>query len=72
LTCGTGRSLLAITERGKGSSGNGAHECLLSGAVANRQLLACFVEKLADASFGDVFGGPRTITGWAIVDPGPI
>jgi hypothetical protein len=33
--------------------------------------LADSVEKLADASFGDVFGGPRTITRWAIVDPGP-
>ena len=33
--------------------------------------LADSVEELADASFGDVFGGPRTITRWAIVDPGP-
>ena len=29
------------------------------------------VEKLADTAFGDLFGGPRTITRWAIVDPGP-
>jgi hypothetical protein len=32
---------------------------------------AYFVEKLADVAFGDVFGGPPTITRWAIVDPGP-
>jgi len=42
------------------------------GSDRDRLFLAYFVEKLADASFGDVFGGPRTITGWAIVDPGPI
>jgi hypothetical protein len=33
--------------------------------------VAYFVEKLADASFGGVFGGPPTITHWAIVDPEP-
>jgi len=42
-----------------------------SGDTAKGQQLADSVEKLADASFGDVFGGPRTITRWAIVDPGP-
>jgi len=46
LTYGTGRSLLAITERGEGSSGNGAYDGLLSGALADWQLLAYFVEKL--------------------------
>jgi hypothetical protein len=40
LTYGTGRSLLAITERGEGSSGNGAYDGLLSGALADWQLLA--------------------------------
>jgi hypothetical protein len=29
------------------------------------------VEKLADISFGEIFGGPRTINRWAIVDSGP-
>jgi len=41
-------------------------------AYHERLLMADSVEKLADGSFGDVFGGPRTITRWAIVDPGPL
>jgi len=35
LTYGTGRSLLAIAEKVEGSSGNGAHDGLLSGALVD-------------------------------------
>jgi hypothetical protein len=44
---------------------------LTGGTRSERTKPTDSVEKLADASLGNVFGGPRTITRWAIVDPGP-